>query len=118
MMMSDYELKRTWRNRGLNDKAMIKCLCELNCCGEVEMIAYLESIGIEIGDKVKNKLYKRKYLNPWSQEEERILFEKRALGYSYQDIAQLVGRSKNACLCHFNEYVRKQKYVESCSSAT
>lgn len=110
MMMSEYELKRSWRNRDLNDKAMIKCLCELNCCGEVEMIAHLESIGIEISDKVKNKLYKRKYLHPWSEEEERILFEKRALGYLFKDIAPLVGRSRNACMCHFNEYQRKHSY--------
>lgn len=110
MMMSEYELKRSWRNRDLNDKAMIKCLCELNCCGEVEMIAHLESIGIEISDKVKNKLYKRKYLHPWSEEEERILFEKRALGYLFKDIAPMVGRSRNACMCHFNEYQRKHSY--------
>ena len=110
MMMSAYEIKRSWRNRDLNEKAMIKCLCELNCCAEVDMIAYLESIGIEISDKVKNKLYKRKYIHPWSEEEERILFEKRALGYMFKDIAHLVGRSRNACMCHFNEYQRKHSY--------
>lgn len=110
MMMSAYEIKRSWHNRDLNEKAMIKCLCELNCVGEVDMIAYLESIGIEISEKVKNKLYKRKYLHPWSEEEERILFEKRALGYMFKDIAPLVGRSRNACMCHFNEYQRKHSY--------
>lgn len=110
MMMSAYEIKRSWRNRDLNEKAMIKCLCELNCVAEIDMIAYLESIGIEISEKVKNKLYKRKYLHPWSEEEERILFEKRALGYMFKDIAPLVGRSRNACMCHFNEYQRKHSY--------
>lgn len=110
MMMSAYEIKRSWRNRDLNDKAMIKCLCELNCVAEIDMIAYLESIGIEISEKVKNKLYKRKYIHPWSEEEERILFEKRALGYLFKDIAPLVGRSRNACMCHFNEYQRKHSY--------
>lgn len=110
MIMSEYEIKRSWRNRGLKDRDMIKCLAELNCCGEAEIIEYCESIGIVIPDKVKNKLYKRKYLNPWSPEEERILFEKRALGYMFKDIAPLVGRSKNACMCHFNEYLRKQSY--------
>lgn len=110
MMMSAYEIKRSWRNRDLNEKAMIKCLCELNCVAEIDMIAYLESIGIEISEKVKNKLYKRKYIHPWSEEEERILFEKRALGYMFKDIAPLVGRSRNACMCHFNEYQRKHSY--------
>lgn len=110
MMMSAYEIKRSWRNRDLNEKAMIKCLCELNCVAEIDMIAYLESIGIEISEKVKNKLYKRKYIHPWSEEEERILFEKRALGYMFKDIAPLVGRSRNACMCHFNEHQRKHSY--------
>ena len=110
MMMSAYEIKRSWRNRDLNEKTMIKCLCELNCVAEIDMIAYLESIGIEISEKVKNKLYKRKYIHPWSEEEERILFEKRALGYMFKDIAPLVGRSRNACMCHFNEHQRKHSY--------
>lgn len=112
MIMTENEIKRSWRNRDLKDKEMIKCLAELNCCGETEIIEYCEAIGIVIPEKVKNKLHKRKYINPWTEEEERILFEKRALGYMFKDIAYLVGRSENACACHFNEYKWRYAYDE------
>ena len=93
--MTDEQIAVSYRDA--KDKIyQVRILAELNARSVRDTIAKLESLGIEIDRKRICARYGGLSRRDWRQDEIDKLFELKAKGYTYREIALELNRAKNA----------------------
>lgn len=102
--MTDNELRQAWKNRCYPKQRMIKCLAELNNCTFDDMYNRLILAGILSGDFREEKPKQKEYMvngrmfKAWSSEETAELMRMKHKGYSYEDMAKILERTKDSVI--------------------
>lgn len=109
-MMTEYEVKTIWRNRGLPEKQMIRVLAELNACTDDVMIDFMENIGIDLTEQAMQRGNRRRkgIRMPWTESEERLVMEKLKEKWPFPEIARVLNRSVNSVRQHYYDYISKR----------
>ena len=90
--MTDDEIRLLWRNRGLPDLQMVRCIAELNGCDVDMVLMKLDSLGIAKADDFRNC----RQGTSFSEEEVSRLIAMTKKGLSIAAIAERLNRSKNS----------------------
>ena len=89
--MSEKEIRKLWRNRGIGERDMIQCIADLNGCHFLDAKKVCEAYGLVPAGKYKYAGHSR-----WSREEIDTLYEMRSSGSTISEIAGELGRTEEA----------------------
>lgn len=104
--MKDAEIKRRWKNRGLPDYAMVKCLAELNACDMRLILSKLIGLGLFAEEDAQECLSTTGF-RQYSAREIRILLEMLKNGSSPEEIGKKLYRSRQSIVCQIARLKQK-----------
>lgn len=107
--MTETEVKRLWRNRGVPPSEMIRIIAELNGCSYSMARDECESIGvIGEGEYVKRESKKSKWKDEETEELVRLWHE----GLSITEIAKRLNRAKGTVWVKINHMLQDKSMYQ------
>lgn len=94
MKLTDAEIKTIWRNKAYDSRKQVKVLSELENCSYTEMFDRLQILGLVEEQDAPVKLVH--HGKAWGSEETAELVRMHKKGMSYQEIGDILGRTRDS----------------------
>lgn len=106
LRMKDSEIIRRWKNRGLPDYAMVKCLAELNACDMHLILDKLKELGLFDEENTRECLSTTGFRH-YSKREIKILIDMLEQGCHPEEIGKKLYRSRQSVVSQITRLKKK-----------